>query len=128
MNYSDLEKYKYNIHSQNGEDGVIQELLLRLEGKINEEPWCVEFGAWDGKYISNTFALVEKKNWNAIYIEGSKSRYKDLLVTAHKYKNITPINKFVEQKRSHGNSLDNILCYCLLSVQLYLLRDQFLSN
>lgn len=124
MSYSSLLVYRSNIYSQNGEDGIINEILKRI-GKELDKGWCVEFGAWDGIYISNTFALVERKNWNAIYIEGSKERYKDLLVTAKKYKNITPINKFVEQKRNQENSLDNILSqtslpedYDLLSIDI----------
>ena len=47
------------------------------------------------------------------------------MVTANKYKNITPINKFVEQKRNQENSLDNILSqtslpedYDLLSIDI----------
>ena len=59
-------------------------------------------------FLSNTFALVERNNWNAIYIEGDKEKYNDLLETAQNYKNITPINKFVESDDNHKNSLDNI--------------------
>ena len=47
MRNSSFDKYKYNVYSQNGEDGIIQELLIRLQKKISKDPWCVEFGAWD---------------------------------------------------------------------------------
>ena len=30
MANSDFEKYRYNNYSQNGEDGIIQEIILRL--------------------------------------------------------------------------------------------------
>lgn len=97
-------KYANNIYSQNGEDGIISELFNRLN--INNG-WVCEFGAWDGIHLSNTFNLV-KRNFNAVYIEGDKEKYKDLLKTAEKHKNIIPINAFVDHNDSE-NSLDNIL-------------------
>jgi hypothetical protein len=67
-----LNMFSHNIHSQNGEDGIIQELLNRLNLKNSSDRYCVEFGAWDGMHLSNTFALVEG-GWKAIYIEGKDS-------------------------------------------------------
>ena len=40
----------------------------------------MEFGAWDGIHYSNSFALVERHNWNAVYIEGDKKKYNDLSI------------------------------------------------
>jgi hypothetical protein len=97
-------KYSNNIYSQNGEDGIIEELLKRLE--INQG-WVCEFGAWDGKHLSNTYNLVTK-GFNAVYIEGDENRYKDLLKTVEKYPNIVPIKAFVDHNDSE-NSLDNLL-------------------
>ena len=97
-------QYNKNIHSQNGEDGIIEELLKRLE--INNG-WVCEFGAWDGIYLSNTFNLVKKK-FNAVFIEGDKNKYKDLLKTVETYPNIIPVNAFIEHNNTE-NSLDNIL-------------------
>ena len=108
MNYSDFDNFKYNIYSQNGEDGIIQELILRLEGKISKEPWCVEFGAWDGIHMSNTFNLVEN-GWNAFYIEGNRERYSQLKKTCKKFSNILSECKYVEKDSQSPNSLDNIL-------------------
>lgn len=96
--------YSKNIYSQNGEDGIIEEILKRLN--INNG-WVCEFGAWDGIYLSNTFNLV-KKGFNAVFIEGDVDRYKDLLTTANEYKNIIPINAFVDYNDTQ-NSLDNLL-------------------
>lgn len=98
-------QYKYNKYSQNGEDGIIQELLNRLEIKSG---WVCEFGAWDGIHLSNTFALVEN-GFNAIYIEGDKDRYNDLLKTVEKYPTIIPINAFVDHDENSENSLDKLL-------------------
>ena len=84
---TDLLNYRLNIYSQNGEDGIISEILKRLN-LDQKELWYVEFGAWDGIHLSNTFALVQRNNWNAVYIEGDKNKYNDLLKTSQKYKNI----------------------------------------
>ncbi len=97
-------KYKKNVYSQNGEDGVIDELLKRLE---ITNGWVCEFGAWDGIHLSNTFNLV-KQNFNAVFIEGDKNKYNDLLKTVDEYPNIIPINSFVDYK-DNENSLDNLL-------------------
>lgn len=85
-------RYARNIHSQNGEDGIIEELLKRLNITSG---WVCEFGAWDGIYLSNTFNLIEK-GFNGVFIEGDKIKFKDLLKTVERYINIIPINKMVK--------------------------------
>jgi hypothetical protein len=64
-----------NVHSQEGEDGIIEHLLSLLPER---DHWCVEFGAWDGVYLSNTFHLIESKGYHAVLIEGSSERYETL--------------------------------------------------
>jgi hypothetical protein len=85
-------KYAYNVHSQNGEDGIIQELLNRL--KISSG-WVCEFGAWDCIKLSNTFNLI-KNGFNGVLIEGDARKYKDLLKTVNKNPNIHAINAYVD--------------------------------
>ena len=101
-------KFGNNVHSQNGEDGIINEIFNQLNLNEAHNYWCVEFGAWDGIYLSNTFALVEK-GWNAVYIEGEPVRYKDLLKTKQKFEKIIPIEAFVAKTSGEKNSLDNLL-------------------
>jgi len=100
-----LINFRKNIFSQWGEDGIIEEIIKRLELKDLE---VCEFGAWDGKFMSNTFNLVKNFNARAVYIEGDKQKYLDLLRTAKEYPNILPINAFVSHKNDK-NSLDNLL-------------------
>jgi glycosyltransferase involved in cell wall biosynthesis len=95
------ESYKRDIFSQNGEDGVIAELLLRLN---ITEGWVCEFGAWDGVHLSNTFALVQTKRFSAVYIEANAQRFDDLVRTAAQYPKIVPLCQRVE-----ADKLDEIL-------------------
>jgi hypothetical protein len=115
------EKYKKNIFSQNGEDGVIEEILNRLN---LSDRWCCEFGAWDGKHLSNTFKLI-KEGYNAVLIEGDESRYSDLVKTSNQYKTITPINKFVDLT---DNTLDSILSKTEIPVDFTLLSIDIDTN
>ena len=98
-------KYSKNIYSQNGEDGIVEELLNRLN---IDKGWACEFGAWDGIHLSNTFNLVKNKNFNAVFIEEDNQRYNDLLSTVEKFPNIVPIKAYVDHI-DNSNSLDNIL-------------------
>lgn len=90
-----------NIYSDNGEDGVLKCIMEKLGIECGT---CCEFGAWDGKYCSNTFNLVKEKNWKALYIEGDEEKYKDLLVTQKEYPTITPVCAFVS-----GTNLDSLI-------------------
>jgi hypothetical protein len=38
----------------------------------------VEFGAWDGILLSNTYNLINKKSYKGVLIEGDKNKYKTL--------------------------------------------------
>ena len=102
-----LSKFKKNIYSQGGEDGILQELLKRLN--LGKDGWCCEFGAWDGKVGSNTFNLVKNNNFKAIYIESDKKKFKDLKKTQSKYPNIFAINKAIDKNKNSDDSLNKVL-------------------
>ncbi|WP_417769008.1 hypothetical protein [Stappia sp.] len=91
------------IHSQDGEDGLLEALFARIGGKPG---YFVEFGAWDGRFNSNTFHLYESLGWTGCYIEGDAERFKDLLGNVDPER-IEALNVFVMPKG--GNSLDAIL-------------------
>ena len=77
---------------------------------MQENLQVVEFGACDGKYLSNTFNLVEKKKVDiAVYIKSDGKLFKDLEKNAKVYKSILPINTHVEIKDTNKKNLDEIL-------------------
>ncbi|MCH8063598.1 MAG: hypothetical protein IH861_13975 [Chloroflexi bacterium] len=45
-----LADHKRTVTSQDGEDGIVEFIFDRLGV---EKGLCVEFGAWDGKHLSN---------------------------------------------------------------------------
>lgn len=120
-----LLEYRRNVYSQNGEDGILLEVLRRLGIDGDGHHWCVEFGAWDGKHLSNTFNLVSSANWNAVYIEGESEKYSALEVTASKFPRIRPMLGMVGDGVPGGKGLDEYLAtteipmdYELLSVDI----------
>jgi hypothetical protein len=70
-----MNEYSKDVYSQTGEDGVIAKALEMLPSRNR---WCVEFGAWDGKHLSNTFNLVENENYRVVLVEGDKAKYQRL--------------------------------------------------
>jgi len=70
-----LNDYCKNVYSQTGEDGVVAKALEMLP---NRDRWCVEFGAWDGKHLSNTFNLVENDGYSVVLVEGDGSKFESL--------------------------------------------------
>jgi hypothetical protein len=81
--------HRKNIYTQFGEDGIIDYLFKKLE--IPDGGTCCEFGAWDGKHLSNTFRLVKDHKFRALYIEGDPVKYNDLLKTCEEYPDIIPV-------------------------------------
>lgn len=98
-----LNEKAMNIFTQYGEDGILKEIFTLIPGDM----WCVEFGAYDGKFLSNTHDLITNKSWSGVLIEGSFERFQKLLDTYRDNPRVYPINKFVEF--DGPNSLDNLL-------------------
>lgn len=74
MTPTSLSNFSENVHSQFGEDGIIRELLSRLRSHTRLDSWCVEFGAWDGIFLSNTCRLIKEEGFSAVLIEGDKRK------------------------------------------------------
>jgi hypothetical protein len=61
----DLSPYEFRVFSQNGEDGVIAEILLRI-GVTSR--WFVEFGIGTG-HEGNCVLLADAYGWNGLFCE-----------------------------------------------------------
>lgn len=99
-----LLQYEKNYTSQFGEDGILERALELLPAL---DRWCVEFGAWDGKYLSNTYSLIEKHEYSGVMIEADPEKFVELNQTYASRTNIITLNKLVEF--AGKNSLDNLL-------------------
>lgn len=96
--------YASDVTSQSGEDGVIAEIFRRLN---ITNGWCVEFGAWDGKTLSNTWNLWNERGWQAVLIEGDSLRFTELERQVLEFDSVHAIKAFVGTKGKH--SLDSLL-------------------
>lgn len=92
-----------NVHSQKGEDGIIEKALEVLG---NASRWCVEFGAWDGKHLSNTYNLMQK-GWSGVFIEADSKRFQELRQTYPNADKAYCINSYVNFEGK--NTLDSLL-------------------
>lgn len=102
-----LSDFSNNINSQYGEDGILAEIIRVIGAELPKN--CVEFGAWDGKHLSNTWALVSNSNWKVIYIEADKRRFNSLKHSTFDNPNICSINAFVTDDSTPENSLRVLL-------------------
>src|SRR5271156_5103148 len=73
-----LARHASNVASQYGEDGIISAALDLLPGKNG---WCIEFGAWDGRFASNTYNLITARGYRGVLIEQDAQRFRDLQST-----------------------------------------------
>lgn len=98
-----MNKYAYNVYSQWGEDGIIEEILKHLP---ESDKCCCEFGAWDGERYSNTCNLIRNKGYTGLLIEQDSSRFEEL---KEKFKDakVTPLNISIKTKGE--NCIENIL-------------------
>src|SRR6185436_19202869 len=99
-----LRRFSSNVGSQFGEDGILQRIFEILPGT---NKWCVEFGAWDGKHLSNCYNLISNSNWKGVMIEANGDKFLELKKNHGKNPNAYLINRFVEF--TGENTLDNIL-------------------
>tara|TARA_R100000231_G_scaffold46133_1_gene39597 strand:- start:4189 stop:4926 length:738 start_codon:yes stop_codon:yes gene_type:complete len=85
-----------NVYSQNGEDGVLHQLIVEL-GLIPSNMWCVDVGAYDGTSYSNVYRFIEQ-NANAVMIEPSivggacESKFEKLKELPDRFPKVIPLN------------------------------------
>src|SRR5450631_2050388 len=101
-----LAKFERNVYSQFGEDGLIEEILLRISGGHELSRWCVEFGAWNGVFLSNTCRLIREDGYRAVLIEPVPQRFAELCENFPD-DHVVKLQSFVET--AGENSLDSLL-------------------
>lgn len=104
MQHSPLAEHAANVTSQYGEDGILGAIL---DAVGEDAKWCVEFGAWDGKYLSNTYNLMLNRGYSSVLIEGSRKRYETLVENFRSNQNVYPLCGLVGWGAT--DSLDNLL-------------------
>jgi hypothetical protein len=70
----DLQAFEARIYSESGEDGILAKLFALLGV---ERGFFVEFGAWDGRRLSNT-RLLRERGWRGILIEADADKFAEL--------------------------------------------------
>jgi len=69
-----LTRYEHRVFSQNGEDGVLAELLHRV-GTASR--WFVEFGIQNGAE-GNCVFLADVMGWSGLFLESQQDAYNEL--------------------------------------------------
>jgi hypothetical protein len=98
-----LNLMRHRHHSQRGEDGVLAYILSSLP---KQDRFLVEFGAWDGKHLSNSYHLIEKFGYRGVLIEMELDRFQELEANMGMF-NCTCIHAMVGYEGK--STLDHIL-------------------
>lgn len=78
VSHPDLTAFAADVYSQDGEDGILDQILHRLAVSHDLDRWCVEVGAWDGVHLSNTAHLIRSGGYRAVLIEPRPGRFREL--------------------------------------------------
>lgn len=99
-----LTGFAKNITSQNGEDGLLEEIFRRIGDKNR---WCLEVGAWDGKHLSNVCAFWRDRGWSAVLIECNEESFVGLKNNTLDFPKVRALHRRVTA--AGNDSLDAIL-------------------
>lgn len=102
MNYPWLYEHRTNVTSQTGEDGVLAAIFDRL-GIQNR--WCVDIGAGDGRFISNSWRPINEEKWSAVLIEADDQNFTVLKQRYAQRADVHCLHEFVTPE----NNLDKLL-------------------
>ena len=98
-----LSRYAYNVNSQHGEDGILKAVFDKI-GTTSK--YAVEFGGWDGIYLSNIRELIVGKGFSGLFIEGDKKRAEELRNNYKDYPQVVCVEAYVGFRT---DTLDSIL-------------------
>jgi hypothetical protein len=101
-----LADFAENITSQHGEDGIVAKILAII-GARNQ--WVAEIGAWDGKHLSNSWALINAGRWHGVLVEGDAERCATLRATYAGLDRVTVRNAYVGTDGNSPQSIDRLL-------------------
>lgn len=87
-----LTAHARDVNSQSGEDGILEKILEMLP---DTNRWSIEFGAWDGRHLSNTWTLIANKGYSGVLIEADPRRFETLKERIRDYPGVIAINAFV---------------------------------
>lgn len=87
-----LYDHRTNVTSQTGEDGVLSAIFDRIGVKHST---CVEIGASDGKFISNSWYWINRRNWRACLVEADKTRYHAIAERYAGNENVLHYNRYL---------------------------------
>jgi hypothetical protein len=87
-----LEQAERRVFSQHGEDGILEYLFRFIP---SSKPTIIEFGAYDGVYMSNSRNLIYHHGWEALLIEADNRFYKDLHNLYQGHANVVTLNSMV---------------------------------
>lgn len=99
-----LASFAKNITSQNGEDGLLEEIFRRIGAKNR---WCFEVGAWDGKHLSNTHVFWHERGWSAVLVECNDASFAGLKNNTREFPGVHVYHRRIMPEGS--DSLDRIL-------------------
>src|SRR5436190_9748762 len=68
-------EFRGGSFSQYGEEGVIRKILQTLPQR---DPWCVEFGAWDGVHLSIARSFILDDSYSAVLVEANPEKFQQL--------------------------------------------------
>src|SRR5215217_7907134 len=57
--------HRANVTSQIGQDGILAKIFEVIGPGAR---YCVEFGAWDGRWLPNTYSLIADRGWRGLLI------------------------------------------------------------
>lgn len=93
-----------DIDAARGFDAVIETVVDTLPRRNH---WCVEFGAWDGIWGSNSRNLILKHDYAAVLIEGNQDKFRALHKNYAGHRQVVTVNQYVGFDARDG--LDAIL-------------------
>ncbi|HNP27550.1 MAG: FkbM family methyltransferase [Nitrospira sp.] len=96
--------HRSNVTTQHGEDGVVEKIFERI-GMANR--WCVDIGAHDGNFLSNSWRWVYQKQWNGVLIEANQEHFEKLATLYQHRTDVCCKHEMVSEERSIDILLEN---------------------